>query len=332
MTDSTASAPKRWQIATAFAAVYLIWGSTYLGIAFAIETLPPLLMTGARFVAAGLVLYSWARLRGAPRPEVAHWRSAGVLGVLFFLCGNGAVTWVEQWMSSGLTAVLVAMVTAWTVLLEWFRPGGKRPPPAVLVGIVTGFFGVALLLLPGRVTGPKDVNLAGALTLMVSSFLWAVGSIYSQKATLPRHIGLTSGMQMLVGGGLLLLAGTLVGEWPQLHLQSVSPKSVFAFLYLFSVGSLIGFTAFSWLLKVSTPSKVSTYGYVNPVFAVLLGWAFAGEVLTLRSLAAAAVILGSVAVIITGRSMGRGPVSRLQPLTTPRLDRAEAVAALTPDP
>ncbi|MGH7704159.1 MAG: EamA family transporter, partial [Gemmatimonadales bacterium] len=222
MTDSLESTPKRWQIAVAFAAVYLIWGSTYLGIAFAIETLPPLLMTGTRFVAAGLVMYAFARLRGAPRPEPAHWRSATVLGVLFFLCGNGAVTWVEQWMSSGLTAVVVAMVTAWTVLLEWLGPGGKRPGPAVLAGLVTGFFGVALLLLPGRVTGPKDVNLPGAITLMVSSFLWAVGSIYSKKATLPRHIGLTSGMQMLVGGGLLLLAGTLAGEWPQLHWQSVS--------------------------------------------------------------------------------------------------------------
>ncbi|MEO8138583.1 MAG: EamA family transporter [Gemmatimonadota bacterium] len=298
----------RFQLMAAFAAVYLIWGSTYLAIAFAIQTLPPLLMAGARFVVAGSLMYGWARWRGAPGPRPAQWGWAFFLGALFFLVGNGAVVWVEQHLSSGLTALIVAMVSVWTVLLEWLRPGGVRPSAVILVGVVLGFIGVALLVLPGG-TGSEHADPAGVLLLMCSTFAWALASVLSRNADLPANTQLMSGMEMLSGGVLLLAASGVVGDWGHLDLGGVTAKSLFAFLYLVVFGSLVTFTAFAWLLKVSTPNKVATAGYVNPMVAVFLGWAFGGEVLGSRSLLASLVIVASVGLIITGRGLGRPQIS-----------------------
>jgi drug/metabolite transporter (DMT)-like permease len=296
-----ALARHRTQLLLAFAAIYIIWGSTYLAIIFAIRTIPPFLMAGARFLLAGAGLYLYARLRGGSRPTTAQWGWAILLGALFFLIGNGVVVYVEQFMASGLTALLIAMVSVWTALLEWVRPGGARPTAPVLLGIVLGFLGVALLVAPGQLGG-ETVNPLGAALLIFSTFGWALASVLSRTADLPRNIAQASGMEMLAGGCWLMLASLITGDWHQFSFAALTTESVLAFLYLLVFGSLVAFTCFAWLLSVTTASKVATAGYVNPMVAVLLGWAVLGEALNLRSIIASLVIIASVVLIIRGKA------------------------------
>lgn len=300
MTDATKPRPSTALVLAAFAAVYLLWGSTYLAIIFAIDTLPPLLMAGARFLLAGGVLYGVMRLRGEPAPAPRHWRTTALIGALLLMCGNGGVTLAERTVPSGVAALLVAMVPMWMVLLEWLRPGGTRPTLRTVLGLVVGFVGIVVLVGPGA-TGGDQVHLGGAALVMVGSAAWAAGSIYSRGADLPKSALLATGMEMLWGGVWLTLAGTLAGEWGRFDPSAVSTQSLLALLYLVVAGSLVGFTAYIWLLGVSTPARVSTYAYVNPVVAVLLGWWLLNEPLTARVLAAAAIIVLAVAVITTGK-------------------------------
>ncbi len=302
MTPHESVARPRGRLVLAFAAIYLIWGSTYLAIAFAIETLPPLLMAAARFLTAGGALFLWARTTGVPAPTLPQWGWALLLGGLFFMIGNGAVVWVEQELPSGLTALIVAMVSVWTAILEWARPGGRRPGAAVLAGIVLGFAGVALLVLPGN-TGGRHASLGAVLLLMGSTFAWALASVLSREADLPKETALVSGMEMLAGGVLLLALGAAAGELGQFDPSRVSLRSALALAYLIIFGSLVTFTCFAWLLKVSTPNKVATSSYVNPMVAVFLGWALGGEPITPRILLASLVIVAAVVLIITGREL-----------------------------
>lgn len=309
----------RSPIVLAFLAIYLIWGSTYLAIAFAIESMPPLFMGAIRFLIAGSVLYAWGRSRGVPRPRPVQWAWATLLGGLFFLVGNGTVVWVEQRLPSGLTALIVAMVAVWTALVEWIRPGGSRPSGMVLSGIVMGFLGVALLVLPkGGHEGGVDTP--AVLLLMASCLCWAIASALSKNADLPASSPLTSGMEMLAGGALLFVVSLFTGEVGAFSLPAVSLTSWIAFGYLVVFGSLIGFTCFAYLLKVTSPNKVATYGYVNPMVAMFLGWAFRGESLSTVSLVASLVIVLSVVLIITGRelSFGAPPVIRSTETLKPR--------------
>ena len=296
-----ASVRHRTRMVLAFATIYLIWGSTYLAIIFAIRSIPPFLMAGARFLLAGAGLYLYARLRGGRRPTRSQWGWAALLGALFFLIGNGVVVYVEQFMASGLTALLIAMVSVWTALLEWARPGGSRPTAPVLAGIILGFLGVALLVAPSQLGG-EHVNPVGAALLMCSSFGWALASVLSRTADLPRDIALTSGMEMLTGGIWLTLASLLTGDWRNFSAAALTAESVLAFLFLLVFGSLVAFTCFAWLLQVTTASKVATAGYVNPMVAVLLGWAILGESLSPRSIIASVIIVASVALIIRGKA------------------------------
>lgn len=299
--------PSRLLMLAAFGAVYVIWGSTYLGIKYAIETLPPFLMAGARFLIAGAVLYGLARLgfgdaeQRSERVRPAHWRAAAVIGALLFLFGNGGVTWAEEHITSSLAALLVASEPLWIVLLAWLLPGGgSRPNAKVWLGLALGFVGVWLLVSAGAsATGGAHggTNILGAAAVLGAAFAWAVGSIYSLRAPLPRSPLLSSGMQMLAGGSLLLLLGVLTGELGRLDFHSVSTRSILAFLYLTVFGSIVAFTAYSWLLHNASPARVSTYAYVNPAVAVLLGWALAGEAMTTGSLVAAGIIVASVALI-----------------------------------
>ncbi len=308
MTDaaSTDHGPKehsRARLLAAFAAVYVVWGSTYLFIRFAVETLPPFVMAGARFAVAGAILYLWARLRGVPAPTRTEARAAAIGGLFLLLGGNGAVVWAEQRVPSSVTALLVATVPLWMVLLDWLRPAGSRPRAGVFAGLALGLVGLALLVDRGAFGGGADP--VGAAVLVVGSILWATGSLYVGRNPRPASALITNAVQMLAGGAALLAAGTMAGELGRLDLAAASTRSLLSLLYLIVAGSLIGFTAYTYLLQETTPAKVSTYAYVNPVVAVFLGWAFAGEEITARTLVAAAVILAGVAIITTAGSSPR---------------------------
>ena len=293
----------RTRIVLAFAAVYVIWGSTYLAIRFAIETIPPALMAGTRFVIAGAILYVWARAAGAPRPTRAHWRAAIVVGALLLLAGNGAVVWAEQTVPSGLAALLAATTPIWMVLIDWLHHGGERPTRLTTAGLVLGLAGILVLVEPGSLGGGA-VDAVGALALLAGSLAWALGSLYSRHAAMPASPLMATGIEMLAGGVMLLVAGLASGEWRHFALAAVSMRSALGLAYLITFGAIIGFTAYIWLLDVVSPARVSTYAYVNPVVAVFLGWAFAGEPITARTLIAAAVIIGAVGMIALGREAG----------------------------
>jgi drug/metabolite transporter (DMT)-like permease len=316
MPETSAVRPSAARILAAFAAVYVVWGSTYLAIRIAIETLPPLLMAGARFLLAGTLLYAFMRLRGEPAPERRHWKSTALIGLLLLLFGNGAVVMAERTVPSGVAALLVAMVPMWMVLLEWLRRGGTRPTGRTIIGLVIGFAGMVLLVGPGGFVGGDRVDPFGAGLVLMGSLAWAAGSIYSRGAALPKSAFLATGMEMMWGGVWLVLAATVLGEWGSVDPAVFTTRSVLAFLYLVVFGSLIGFTAYIWLLGVTTPARVSTYAYVNPVVAVLLGWALLDEPLGARVLGAAAIIVAAVAVITMGKRAQAAPVTAAESAKT----------------
>ena len=290
------AAPSRALVLTAYATVYVVWGSTYLAIRYAVETIPPFVMTGTRFLLAGALLILWSKWRHGARATASNWRAATIAGTLLLAAGNGAVVWAEQRVPSGLTALLVSSVPLWMVLAEWLRPRGKRPTLGVVAGIAVGMAGIVLLIGPGSLGGER-VDPAGAAALVFASLSWAIGSLYSREADLPSNPIFATGMEMFAGGAVLWLGALVAGEWYHLDLARATPASISGFFYLVVFGSLIGFTAFAWLLRVSSPAKVSTYAFVNPVIAVLLGWAIAHEPVGPRTIAAAAVIVGAVALI-----------------------------------
>ena len=285
---------QRWKIAIAFFAVYVFWGMTYLAMRVAVEDIPPYLMAGSRFVLAGAVLFAWARRRGDPAPTLQQWRAAAVVGAFLLLGGNASVAWAEQWVPSGLAALLIGVMPIWMVGLEWLRRG-LRPSTQVVAGLLLGAVGVGLLVLPQG--GGSGMDLPGAAVLILAAASWAWGSVISKSAPLPRSPFLATSMEMITGGVLCLLVGALSGEPKEFSLPDVSGRAALAWLYLVVFGSLVAFTAFIWLLGVTSIAKVGTYAYVNPIVAVLLGWAVLGELVTLRTFVAAAVILLGVALV-----------------------------------
>jgi drug/metabolite transporter (DMT)-like permease len=287
----------RTRVLAAFAAVYIVWGSTYLAIRYAVETIPPFIMVGTRFIVSGVLLYAWARLRGDQRPTAAQWRDATIIGILMLCLGNGAVSWAEQRVPSGLAALLVAVVPLWMVLLDWLRPRGTRPRALVMLGVVVGLIGLVVLIGPDSFSGHGAVDLVGAMVLIAGSLAWAAGSIYTRYGTVPESAVMSTGVQMIGGSLALLIVGAARGELSMVHPAQISAHSWEGWIYLVTFGSLLGFTAYIYLLQNVSPAKASTYAYVNPLVAVLLGWAIAGETVTARSLAAAAIILGGVAMI-----------------------------------
>ena len=304
----------RARIGIALLALYIVWGSTYLAIRFAIETIPPFLMAATRFLAAGSLLLAWTLFRGAPWPKTSEWREASVVGGLMLLGGNGGVCWAEQTVPSGVAALVISTVPIWVVILDWLWLRNQRPAASTLLGLALGFAGVALLVRPGAEHSGGAPAL-GVLVLMLASGLWAAGALYSRRARLPASPWVAIAMEMIAGGVLLALMGTAVGEGRQVHLAQVSVRSMLSLAYLVFFGSLIGFSAYLWLLKATTPARASTYAFVNPVVALLLGWMLAGEALTLRTLAAAAVILGAVVLVITAPH--RVPAPKIEPAACP---------------
>ena len=288
----------------AFAAVYVVWGSTYLAIRYAVQTMPPLLMAGARFSVSGAMLYGWARVRGAPRPTAAEWRVAALTGVLMLCLGNGSVGWAEQRIPSALAALIVAVVPLWMVLFDWVMPGGRRPTVAVVAGVLVGLAGLVVLVGPDQIGAGEPVDIVGALVLVAASMAWAFGSVYNKRGARPESATMSTGLQMLGGSVALVAGGLALGEGHQAATTHISAASWVGWLYLVTFGSLIGFTAYIFLLKEVSPAKASTYAYVNPVVALLLGWAIAGESITARTLVAGAIILGGVALItVAGRAV-----------------------------
>ena len=298
MPDRPLANVSRSQILIAFAAVYVIWGSTYLAIRFAIETLPSALMLGTRFLGAGGIMYIWLRARGAKAPRAIHWRSAAILGILMPVFGTGIVVWAEKRVPSGTAALLVAIEPLWIVLLQWVHPNGKRPSAAVIAGVALGLAGLYLLVDPGGTKAHGNFFAEGVLLLAALS--WAIGSLYSRSAPRAEAKFLGTAMEMLVAGAVLITLGLAGGEAGHFSFAAASGKSWMALLYLITFGSIIAYTAYVWLLRTVSPTLVSTYAFVNPVVAVLLGWAFAGEPLNARTIAAAAVIVGAVALITIG--------------------------------
>ena len=315
------AAPKRTLVIIAFAALYLIWGSTYLGIKFSIETIPPFLMAGTRFVLAGIIMYAIAWSQGIGESNWRNWRTSLIIGACLLLGGNGGVTISEKFIDSGLAALIVAIVPIYIVLLGWATGMALRPTPIMWMGLAGGFLGVGILFGPGlhfhSVAGRNPA--IGISILLVTSFIWSAGSLYSRVAKHAASPFLTAAQQMICGGILLLVAGVATGELSRFHPSSISILSLGSFVYLVIIGAVVGYTAYIWLLRHCDPAKVATYAYVNPIVAVLLGTVFAGETVTVRTLIAAALIIGSVALIITAQQLR----ARVEPALSAALEPAD---------
>ncbi|HWZ60955.1 MAG TPA: EamA family transporter [Gemmatimonadaceae bacterium] len=267
--------------------MYLIWGSTYLGIFYAIQTVPPFLMAGARFFLAGLILYAVSRFRGTRPPTRAQWRNGALAGTLLLLGGNGLVTWAEQRVPSGVTALVVATSSVWMVLIAW-AAGAGRPAGRAWAAIACALLGVALLVRSG-------VDPIGAAALVVSALTWALGTIVARRTDLPQSTLLATAIEMLTGGAALIVAAIAVGE--PMHLTHISHTSLLAFLYLVTVGSLVGYSAYTYLVANTTPARLGSYAYVTPVVAVTLGSTIAHEPLAPRTIVATIVIVLAVAIL-----------------------------------
>jgi drug/metabolite transporter (DMT)-like permease len=288
--------PSLAALIAAYAAVYILWGSTYLGIRIAIETLPPFIMASARYLVAGALLYAYARRLERSPLTLRQWRDAAIVGTLMMLGGNGLVCWAEQHVASGLAALLIGTVPLWIVVLHWLVYHGPRPTRIMVVGLFVGLVGIYVLIGPQRIGG-EPVYWPGAVALLAACAFWALGSLYSRRANLPKSTPLAASMEMLTGGAALLVVGLVMGEPSRVNLAAMSVRSVLALGYLIVFGSLIALTAYMWLLQVSAPAHVATYAYVNPVIAIILGALVAHEPFTPRVAVAGAIIIAAVVVI-----------------------------------
>jgi drug/metabolite transporter (DMT)-like permease len=306
--------PRLW---VALAIVYTVWGSTYLAIRVAIETLPPMLMASVRFLIAGGILYAWSIRRGDridDRPGPRQWRAAAIVGTLLFLGGNGGVVWAEQRVPSGIAALLVASVPLWMALIA-FAALKERLPRVAVAGLVVGFAGTALLIRP---SGGEHVDLLGALVLVGASVSWAIGTLYASRAPLPSRSTLSAGMQLISGGVVLGVVGIAGGELARIHPDRFSRSSLLALAYLIVFGAVVAFSAYSYMVRNAPPSIVSTYAYVNPVIAVLLGWAILDEPIGRTTILAGAIIVVAVAMIVTSKVRGEGePAAGAPPVEEP---------------
>jgi len=293
------------RIIISFAAIYTIWGSTYLAMRYAVETIPPFIMASGRFIVSGGILFAlgWYQNRNQPaklKIEPIHWLSAGVIGSLLFLGGNGGVVWAEQYIPSSLAALIITLVPLWMVLIDWLRPGGRRPGIFTAFGLLVGFSGMVLLIDPQNISWQLDGTFVPSMLLVLASLSWALGSLLCRGLKLPESIHLASAMQMVMGGVALGAVSTVSGEWQVHDFSQVSLHSLLAFAYLTVFGTL-AFLAYIYLLKNTSAAKVGTYAYVNPIIAVFLGWALADEPLNPRTLIAATIIISGVVLITTAK-------------------------------
>jgi drug/metabolite transporter (DMT)-like permease len=296
-------------------AVYIVWGSTYLAIRFTVETIPPFLSAGIRFLVSGAVLYILNRLNGNPTPKKVEWRSATIIGLLLLLGGNGGLVWAEQRIPSGIASLFIATTPLWMVLIDSLRPNGVRTNWLTWLGVLVGFVGIALLANPWQShAGSPPLDPIGMVVLILAALSWSIGSLYSRKASLPSSSLLGTGMEMLAGSVGLFAFSALIGEWSQFDLASVSLLSIGGLIYLIIFGSFIGFVAYTWLLRNAPTPIVSTYAYVNPLVALFLGSVIANESLDTQDIISALIILSGVVLITTAKSLGASKSSPI-PLT-----------------
>lgn len=322
--DAT-GASRNLMIIAAFAAIYLIWGSTYLAIKYAIESVPPFLMTGVRFLIAGGVLYAWSVVRPSKEQPVETapsalriWRDAFVVGALLIVGGTALVGWAELSVPSGITSLILATTPLWMVMLESIS-ARRAPAPRVLAGVAVGLAGLAILIWPSLMSPGSGIHLLGVAALALAALTWSAGALYSRRAALPASAARATGIQMLAGATLSVLVGLAMGEHRALSLSAITPSSLLAIGYLVVAGALVGFSAYLWLMRVSTPSRVATHAYVNPVVAVLLGWAVLGEAVTARTGAAMGVIVIAVILIVSAPAAKRAAIA--DDVTPPRRTR-----------
>lgn len=286
------------RVTIAMGAIYLIWGSTYLAIRFAVETIPPFTMAAIRFLVPGLLLVGWRRLSGDPAPTPRQWFSSAYIGILLLLGGNGLLSWAEKRIDSGIASLLIATVPIWMVLIDTLLVSRNKVRPQVIIGLLTGFIGISILFGTGLWhSAYGQYDLLGLGVTLLAALLWSFGSVFSRVADLPSSPLLATGMEMLVGSAGLFLVGFATGEWRLFHLSSISLQSWMGLLYLIIAGSLGGFVAYTWLLRNAPITLVSTYAYVNPIVAIFLGYLFADERVTIRVVLAAGIIIGSIMLI-----------------------------------
>jgi drug/metabolite transporter (DMT)-like permease len=286
----------------ALLALYIVWGSTYLAIRFSVETIPPFLHAAFRFLVSGAILYAWRRSAGDPAPTPSNWKATAIVGTGLLLGGNGLVAWAEQTVPSGIAALMITTSPFWLVLFESLRNGGAKPTWQAILGLIVGFAGVFLLVGPREITGSgTSFDTFGVILLLLAPFFWSLGSIYAKGADMPKSTLLSTGMQMLTGALALFLVSLVKGELNGFSFGQVSMRSWLGLSYLITFGSLIGFVSYGWLLHNAPISLMSTYAYVNPLVAVLLGNLLADEPLNGRILIAAAIIIGSVVLINSAR-------------------------------
>lgn len=281
--------------------VYLFWGGTYLGMKIAIESMPPFLMAGARFMTAGLILYILSRAQGAPRPVALEWRNAGIVGGLLLLMGNGGVAWAEQHVPSAIASLVVATVPLWMILMGKLRGSNRRQSPFVYLGLLLGLAGIAVLVLHSGGSAQTRLSPLGLIVLIFASISWAAGSLFSRSAKLPAFPLMSTAVQMVAGGALLLILSFVMEDWSGLHISEISVRSWAAFGYLVLFGSLLGYTAYIWLLNNADPAIASTYAFVNPIVAVFLGFFAGNEALTTNVWIATFLIVGAVVFITNGK-------------------------------
>jgi len=293
------SRPTAWKLLLAFGIIYFVWGSTFLAIRVGVREVPPLLLAGMRFFSAGIVLYAWMRAKGTPSPTLREWKSAAVLATLIFVCDYGLLFWAEKRVPSGIAAVMLATIPAFMALSEILFLRTQRLTVRLGFALLLGLAGVAVLMSRAVSLGEKPVDTLGAMALLASAVSWSLASVLTQKLTLPQSKVMSSGAQMLAGGIFLFVAAALFGEFRGFDPHTVSRGAWLALLYLIVAGSIVGFTAYVWLLHYESPTKVGTYAYVNPVVAVLVGYFLGGEALGVRTVAGTLLVLVSVIVITT---------------------------------
>ena len=317
MTPAALAKRNNMRILLAFAAVYVLWGSTYLFIKYAIEVIPPFLLGATRFIASGGILYALARWRGAPKPTRIELRLAGITGVLMLGFGNGGVMFAEQTVPSGVVALIVASVPLWVVLIDWLRPGGSRPRTAMLGGIALGLVGMIILIGPKAIIGQGNVDELGSGVLVLGSISWALGTLMTRwSAKRPGSPLVFAALQMLAAAGAMLLGSLVTRDYRAFEWGHVTALTVASFVFLVVAGSIFGYTAYVYLLGHVSAAKAATYAYVNPVIAVLLGWLFANEPLGVRTIVAAGVTLAGVA-IITSAQTSKAVQTGEHPVPTP---------------